>query len=527
MNKLTLPALLQTLNENPGINEMIQSSPICHKVFGPDLKMRFMSNCGVVALKIKNVEDLYGQSFPPASSPKDTHDTINEHMHRATKGETSIGEYYFNVDDKPVWFRTTFSPVFDTDNNLMYVRVDSMDITSRKLAESNIIFAKEEAERANAAKSEFLSRMSHELRTPMNAILGFSQLMSFDTNETLSPSQKARLHEISKGGKHLLDLINEVLDLSRIESNQFTLSIENVNIQEVIKETLSLILPMAQKNNISIENRFQKNLFVLADRTKLKQVFLNLLSNAVKYNSDNGSIVLESHVTSEDKVSISVKDTGAGLSLQQQKSIFEPFNRLDVDKTEIEGSGIGLTITQRLVEHMNGSIEVESKEGQGSSFILQLPKGKEVDLKTILDELVASPLEKEPNGDQYTLLYVEDNPANLMLVEQIFKSRSDIKLLSAPQAQIGIDLARSHIPDLILMDIDLPEIDGVEAFRRLSAFEETRNIPVIAVSANAMESDVKKVLKSGFKTYIKKPFDLKFFMQEIDRYLLRDEVTTQ
>jgi two-component system sensor histidine kinase/response regulator len=527
MNKLTLPALLQTINENPSINEMIQSSPICHKIFGPDLKMRFMSNSGVVALKIKNVEDLYGQSFPPDSAPKDTHDTINEHMHRAIKGETSIGEYYFNVDDKAIWFRTTFSPVFDTDNNLMYVRVDSMDITSRKIAEKNIIFAKEEAERANAAKSEFLSRMSHELRTPMNAILGFSQLMSFDTSETLSPSQNARLHEISKGGKHLLDLINEVLDLSRIESNQFTLSIENVNIHEVIKETLNLIFPMAQKNNISIENKFQENLFVLADRTKLKQVFLNLLSNAVKYNSDNGSIVLDSHVTSEGKVSISVKDTGAGLSPQQQKSIFEPFNRLDVDKTEIEGTGIGLTITQRLIEHMNGSIEVESKEGQGSSFILRLQEGKEVGLKTILDELVASPLEKEPNGDQYTLLYVEDNPANLMLVEQIIQTRSDIKLLSAPQAQIGIDLARAHIPDLILMDIDLPEMDGVEALRRLSALEETRNIPVIAVSANAMESDVKKVLKSGFKTYIKKPFDLNFFMQEIDRYLLKKEMATQ
>ncbi len=402
-----------------------------------------------------------------------------------------------------------------------------MDITSMKIAEKNILSAKEEAEKANAAKSEFLSRMSHELRTPMNAILGFGQLMELDDREPLTQPQEMRLNEILKGGNHLLALINEVLDLSRIESNQFTLSIENVKLQEVLEETLNLILPMAQQNNISIENKLQGDNFVLADRTKLKQVLLNLLSNAIKYNSDNGSVALDSYATPKGKVRISVKDTGTGLSLQQQKSIFEPFNRLDVDQTEIEGTGIGLTITQRLVEHMNGSIEVESKEGQGSTFILQFPEGKEIKLMSTPKEFVAMPPELNSNGDQYKLLYVEDNPANLSLVQQILKNRDDICLLSAPQAQIGIDLARAHLPDLILMDINLPEMDGIEAFRRLSAFEETRNIPVIAVSANAMESDVKKALKSGFKAYIKKPFDLKLFMQEIDGFLLKEEMATQ
>lgn len=527
MEKLTLPALLQTINENPSINGLIQSSPICHKIFDPDLKLQFMSNSGVCALQIKNIEDFYGQPFPPDSAPKITREIIIEHMHRAAKGETTTAEYHFNVDGKAIWYRTSFSPFFCPDGILMYVRADSMDITSMKIAEKNILSAKEEAEKANAAKSEFLSRMSHELRTPMNAILGFGQLMELDDREPLTQPQEMRLNEILKGGNHLLALINEVLDLSRIESNQFTLSIENVKLQEVLEETLNLILPMAQQNNISIENKLQGDNFVLADRTKLKQVLLNLLSNAIKYNSDNGSVALDSYATPKGKVRISVKDTGTGLSLQQQKSIFEPFNRLDVDQTEIEGTGIGLTITQRLVEHMNGSIEVESKEGQGSTFILQFPEGKEIKLMSTPKEFVAMPPELNSNGDQYKLLYVEDNPANLSLVQQILKNRDDICLLSAPQAQIGIDLARAHLPDLILMDINLPEMDGIEAFRRLSAFEETRNIPVIAVSANAMESDVKKALKSGFKAYIKKPFDLKLFMQEIDGFLLKEEMATQ
>ena len=527
MKKLTLSALLKTINENPSINSLIQSSPICHKIFDPDLKMQFMSCSGVTALKIENVEDLYGESFPPDSAPESTREIIVEHMHRATKGETSIVEYHFMVDGEAMWFRTSFSPFYDSDGDLMYVRGDSMDITSMKVAERNILTAKEEAEKANAAKSEFMSRMSHELRTPMNAILGFGQILKDDTREPLTPSQGNLLSEILNGGHHLLELINELLDLARIESNQLTLSIENVYLQDAIDEALRLISPIAEANSISIENKSYGNIFVFADRTKLKQVILNLLSNAVKYNCENGSVVLESRVTYDGKVRISVKDKGAGLSLQQQKSIFEPFNRLDVDQAAIEGTGIGLTITKRLMEQMDGSIEIDSKEGEGSTFILQLPEGDEVDLKKTPDELVIKPQELGSNGGQYTLLYVEDNPANLFLVQKILEKREDISLLTAPHAQIGIELASSYMPDLILMDINLPDMDGIEAFRRLSDIEETKNIPVIAVSASAMESDVKKALNAGFKAYIKKPFDLKSFRRNIDKYLLKDAVATQ
>ncbi len=523
MDKLTLPILLETLSEDPNIKGMIASSPICHKFFDPDLKLQFMSQCGVNALKIENIEEYYGKSFPPPFAPKDTQAIIKEHMHRATKGETSVAEYHFVVDGRVIWFRTTFSPCFDPDGDLIYVRADSMDISSMKIAERGILIAKEEAEKANAAKSDFLSRMSHELRTPLNAILGFGQLMGQDNKDPLSPSQENRLGEIVKGGKHLLELIEEVLDLSRIESNQITLSIENVNLSDVFLETLNLVLPMAQKSNITVDNKLEGDLFALADRTKLKQVLLNLLTNAIKYNSENGSITLDALENPKGKVSISVKDTGMGISPEQHKSIFEPFNRLDRDQTEIEGTGIGLTITQRLIEKMNGSIEVESVIGKGSTFTLRLPEGKELQKgSTEKENLVMLPKLKENKG-RYKVLYIEDNPANLTLVKQILESREDISLLSAPKAQEGIDLAHKHLPELILMDINLPDMDGIEALKKLKAFEETKRIPVIAISANAMETQIKRAMKAGFKAYIKKPFDLTQFMQTIDVYLLKKE----
>jgi signal transduction histidine kinase/ActR/RegA family two-component response regulator len=527
MEKKSLCELLHTINENPNINSLIQSSPICHKIFDPDLKMQFMSNSGVVALKIDNVEDFYGQSFPPKSSPKYTRDIIKEHMGRATKGETSIAEYYFIVDNNKIWFRTSFTPVFDTDGKLMYVRVDSMDISSKKIAEEKLLSAKEESERANVSKSEFLSRMSHELRTPMNAILGFGQLLEFDTDEPLSKTQKNRVYEIQKAGKHLLELINEILDLSRIESGFLTLSIEDILLSNLIDDVLSLISPLGAKQNINIINLIpqEPDLLVQGDFTRLKQVLLNLMSNAVKYNKPGGSITLNCQKNDAGKICISISDTGEGISQDNLKQLFQPFNRMDAENSSVEGTGIGLTITKRLVELMNGNISVKSNPGMGSCFSIEIPEGNQLTMVRV--DRVFTPVLKAPcykEEQKWTLLYVEDNPANLKLVEQILQSRSDIKLLTAPQARLGIELARAHQPDMILMDINMAGMDGITAMKKLKKYEETSNIPVIAVSANAMESDIKKGLEVGFKSYITKPFDIPKFFIEIDRFLKSDSL---
>ncbi len=391
-----------------------------------------------------------------------------------------------------------------------------------QLRDEELLQAKEEAEHANRAKSEFLSRMSHELRTPMNAILGFAQLLDFNPNEPLTKTQQGKKEEILKAGNHLLELINEVLDLSRIESGKLTLSIENVDLVEVMQEVLLLIDPMAKQNNIRIDNQISLQpgeSFVFMDRTKLKQIFLNLISNAIKYNRPDGSVTLKGEIISEKEMTLSVVDTGMGISEEQQTQIFEPFNRLDAENSEIEGTGIGLTITKRLLEIMNGSISLKSIPGKGSRFSIHLPRGEAPQLLHKTPYRIEERDGVADEGKKQVVLYVEDNPANLALVQQIMSHHPDMELLSAPQAQMGIDLARAHQPDLILMDINLPEMDGITAMKKLKAYEETRNIPVIALSANAMQKDIDHALQQGFDSYITKPLDVPEFMGKMTETL--------
>ena len=253
MKKLTLEALLKSVNEDSSVNSLVQSSPVCHKIFDPDFKLKFMSKSGVTALKIEDIEDFYGKFFPTDSAPKATRDIVDKYMHLASRGETNTIEYSFEVDRKVLWYRTTISPFFDAGDNLIYITADSMDITERKRDENDLIKAREEAVKANHAKSEFLSRMSHELRTPMNAILGFTQLMEMNAQSKLSDTEKKNLGMISSAGKHLLELINEVLDLSRVESGNIELSIKATDMVPIVDNVIFISQSLADEKGISLE----------------------------------------------------------------------------------------------------------------------------------------------------------------------------------------------------------------------------------------------------------------------------------
>ena len=391
------------------------------------------------------------------------------------------------------------------------------DNSVRKRVESELNEAMAAAEKANRAKTDFLSGMSHELRTPLNAILGFAQLME-SGSPLPTPSQKRNLDQILKAGWYLLELINEVLDLALIESGKLTLSREPVSLVEVMLECRAMIEPQAQKRGIDmVFPRLDIPYFVKADRTRLKQVLINLLFNAIKYNKPGGAVAVECAPSSLDSIRISVRDTGAGLAPEQLAQLFQPFNRLGREASAEEGTGIGLVVTKRLVDLMGGAIGADSTVGVGSVFWVELGLTTAPQLSVREAGLAALVRPPVPDGTPpRTLLYVEDNPANLELVDQIVARRPDLRLLSAADGNLGIEFARAYQPEVILMDINLPGISGIEAMRILRADPLTAHIPVIALSANAVPRDIEKAIDAGFFSYLTKPIKVNQFMDALD-----------
>ncbi len=398
------------------------------------------------------------------------------------------------------------------------------DITARKLAELELLRAKEASETANRAKSEFLSRMSHELRTPLNAILGFGQLLESDPVEPLTISQAENVEQILKAGWHLLELVNEVLDLARIEAGKMQLHMADVNLAEITVECVGLVAPLALEQHIQIKDDISHCLphEVRADRTRLKQAILNYLSNAVKYNRPGGKVTLSCEQKQNGQLRVSVSDTGPGIAADKLEHLFLPFNRLDADKTEVQGTGVGLAVVKRLVELMGGEVGVDSELGRGTTFWLEIPEvfsRESVQDAETGNGAAASAGSAAPvlPGQVRTVLYIEDNPANRDLVSSIIgRRRPHLALVCSGTAEEGMEQALSASPDLILMDLNLPGINGLEALELLREFDSLRDIPVVAMSADAMPAQIEKCLAAGFCNYLAKPLSVDQFLDVLD-----------
>jgi signal transduction histidine kinase/CheY-like chemotaxis protein len=376
------------------------------------------------------------------------------------------------------------------------------------------------ADAANQSKSAFLSRMSHELRTPLNAVLGFAQVLDL---QGLDQDQQEAVDQILRGGKHLLGLINEVLDISRIESGDLALSPESVLVSDVVGETVDLIRPLAEQRSIQLETdrHARWDDYVFADRQRLKQILLNLLSNAVKYNRLHGTVTISCERSAATRLRINVADSGPGIRAEQLGRLFVPFERLGAERTEIEGTGIGLALSRRLAEAMGGSVDLESIPGEGSTFWVELPlvEGPVERYERLHRPDTAPQTARNSDAQRQALLYIEDNLANLKLVQRVVAHRHDVEIIPAMQGGLGLDLAREHQPALILLDLHLPDIPGDQILQQLREDPATAPIPVVVVSADATPGQVQRLLTAGASAYLTKPYEVEELLRILDEAL--------
>ncbi|MEX2623893.1 MAG: PAS domain S-box protein [Acidimicrobiia bacterium] len=414
-------------------------------------------------------------------------------------------------DGSEVPVEISLSPL-ETGSELL-ISAAVRDVTERRRIQDELERAKAEAENANHAKNDFLSRMSHELRTPLNAVLGFGQLLELDA---LTPSQDESLHQIMKAGRHLLDLIDEVLDITRIEAGKLPVSNEPVPVNPALIEALDLMRPSASEKTIALSTELTntEGRYVMADRQRLRQVLLNLLSNAIKYNRTGGSVTLTTGVMG-DLVTIAVTDSGRGISREHIDRVFQPFDRLGAEASDVEGTGLGLALSHGLIDTMGGKLTALSTAGVGSVFTISLLA---VDAPRLVGEDAARSAAPAlvTSEKLMTVLYIEDNLSNLRLIERALELRPGVRLLSAMQAKLGLELARQHRPDLVLLDLHLPDLSGEEALRILQSEPETAEIPVVIVTADATPTQMHKLLAAGATDYLTKPLDIGRLLALVD-----------
>jgi signal transduction histidine kinase/ActR/RegA family two-component response regulator len=421
-------------------------------------------------------------------------------------------EVFWHRDGHSIPVRYTSMPIYE-DELLVGAVLTFRDISERVEVERQLLLAKDEADAANLAKSDFLSQMSHELRTPLNAILGFGQLLEIDGDTPLDETQRTAVRQILASGEHLLTLINEVLDLVVIESGKVPLSMEDVEPGAVIERSLVQSEALAATNGVRLVDRAtRKDLpAIRSDATRFQQAMLNLISNAIKYNREGGTVTVDAVRNDDDFLRISVADTGMGIPDARRDDLFNPFTRLVARNSEIEGTGIGLTITKDLIELMGGRVDFESTEGEGSTFWIDLPLATGPRMGTRQTDAAMNSLDDnawDAALGQRTILCVEDDPASLRLLEQMMNRVPTLTVIAADTAELALELADARRPDMILMDIDLPGMDGIEALVHLRQNPRTRDIPVVALSASAMPADVERGRAAGFRTYLTKPLNI-------------------
>jgi PAS domain S-box-containing protein len=476
-------------------------------------------NSGAERIKGYSAAEIVGRHFSCFYSRQDIeHGVPQRDLDRvAADGRCEDEGWRVRKDGSTYWANVVFTAIRDKAGKLRGFAKLIRDLTARRQVDMEIANAKAATEKANLANADFLSGMSHELRTSLNAILGFAQLMESEVPPP-TPSQKENIAKIVQGGWYLMELISEILDLAMIDSGRLSWSLEPMSLADVMLECRAAIEPLAQQGGIRMTfPEFNGPCFIKADRTRAKQVLMNLLSNAVKYNQVGGSVVVACSARTPQRIHISVADTGTGMSAEKLAQLFRPFSRVGQQTSANAGAGIGLVVTKRLVELMGGAIGVSSNVEEGSEFWIELiaaaaPQLVEAEAAEVEQSQPAAGAGAAPR----TLLYVEDNPANLQLVEQIIARRPDLRLLSARTGPLGIELAHDARPDVILMDINLPGMSGIKAMQILRADSATAHIPIVALSANAIPRDIERGLEAGFFRYLTKPIRVTEFLETLD-----------